>query len=390
MPAYMEGMVKLLKRAAEYHFRWTQDPDGRRFQTLWYRFGNPGMHGSRPVCSRVVFTFGADPAHEHNPRYAHAFITRREDIDTPPRRHVTMMIDENQFIRPLRFLNFGNALHDELVKGWLPDPAKIFAVDVTLFGDHRFFEHGEPGLHVLRISVLDPATSLEYRTVEENALHAIEAAAGDIPPEHLVDLMAPFQRAIRCAIEADHRWLRGQLTAELRVDGMRLANGQMIRSGADEISFLMNPMAHLRRGVPQSAGGQFPMAQVAAFKKAMTRLREADVGAAGVSWSNRFPEFDRALETRRRVVQEEGRDAQAFADLALSVARTDLDTALDRGNRAQITRARNLRDRAVAKAAMTRTMWEQRDGWLQGCTAALRDVQPRERIRALLRVRREQ
>ena len=386
----MEGMVKLLKRAAEYHFRWNQDPDGRRFQTLWYRFGDPGMHGYRPVCSRVVFTFGADPTHEHNPRYAHAFITSRDDIDTPPRRHVTMIIDENQFRRPLRFLNFGNALHDELVEGWLPDPAKIFTVDVMLFGDHRFFEHGEPGLHVLRFSVLDPATALDYRIVEQDALHAIEAAAGDIPPEHLLDLMAPFQRSIRCAIEAEHRWLRGQLTAEFRVDGMRLANGQMIRCGADEISLLLNPMAHRRRGVPQSAGGQFPMDQVAAVKKAMTRLRETDAGAAGVIWSNRFPEFDCALETRRRVAQEEGRDAQALADLELSIAKADLETAVNRGNRAQITRARNLYNRAGANAAMTRTMWEQRDRWLQGCTVALRDVQPKVRIRAVLRVRRQQ
>ena len=385
----MEGMVKLLKRAAEYHFRWNQDSDGWRFQTLWYRFGDPGMHGYRPVCSRVVFTFGADPTHEHNPRFAHAFITRRTDIDTPPRRHVTMKIEEYQSRRPLRFLNFGNALHDELVEGWLPDPAKNFSVDVTLFGDHQFFEHGEPGLHVLRISVLDPAMALECRTVEQDALNAVETAAGDIPPEYLMDLMAPFQRSIRCAIEADHRWLRGQLTAEFRVEGMRLANGQMIRSGADEISLLLNPMAHQRQGVPRAADWQVPLDQVAAIKKAMRRLRETDAGAAGMSWSNRFPEFDCALETRRRVVQEEGRDAQALAELELSVAEVDLDTALDRGNRAQITRTRNLRNRAAAKAAMTRTMWEQRDGWLQGCTAALRGVQPKERVRALLRVRRE-
>ena len=88
-----EGMLSLLSRAGDYHIRWNTDPEtGSRFRSLWYQFGEKGMYGRREVKSKVVFSFGADPGHERNPRYAHAFITRRGDIGSLPRRSVTMAL----------------------------------------------------------------------------------------------------------------------------------------------------------------------------------------------------------------------------------------------------------------------------------------------------------
>ena len=139
----VEGMVKLLDRAGEYHIRWNTDPDVGRFRTLWYRFGNALADGHKDTLCRVVFSFGADPGHDRHPRYAHAFITRRGNIGAPPHRSATMIFDGGEFDRPLGFLNFGNALHDELIEGWLPDANELRFVDVVLFDDHAFFEKGK-------------------------------------------------------------------------------------------------------------------------------------------------------------------------------------------------------------------------------------------------------
>ena len=70
----IEGTVKLLERAGDYHIRWNSDPEtGNRFRSLWYRFGEFGEDWNREILAKVIFSFGADPSQEHHPRHAHAF-----------------------------------------------------------------------------------------------------------------------------------------------------------------------------------------------------------------------------------------------------------------------------------------------------------------------------
>jgi ATP-dependent helicase HepA len=101
----IRNQIRLLGKAGEYHLRSPSDPEtGRRFQTLWYRFGERGVYGHKPVTARVVFTFGADPARERHPRHAYAFITRRGDIGSPPRRDVLLELEYEKVRRPLHFV----------------------------------------------------------------------------------------------------------------------------------------------------------------------------------------------------------------------------------------------------------------------------------------------
>ena len=227
-------------------------------------------------------------------------------------------------------------------------------------------------------------------SVEQLALRELVQAAGDMPPDRLVALMKPFARTIRCALEADVRWLRGQLTADLRVDGLKHVGGRWVRSRAEEVGLLLNPMTHNRPGVPRSSDWQLSEGDHRIIQAVLTRLREQDPGVAGTVWSDRFPEFDSALEARRSVVQEEGRDARALAALELADAESALRSAMERSHPALITRAENTRNQAAAIVEMTRVVWEQRDAWLLRCGTAIRAVQPRERIKAVMRVRREQ
>ena len=384
----VEGMVKLLTRAKEYHIRRNEDSNVKWFQTLWYRFDDFVVYGQKEVVSKVVFSFGADPAHDRHPKNAHAFITRRGDIGTPPHRSVTMTLDRNEFRRPLRFLNFGNALHDELVEGWLPDGGDTRFVAVNLFDDHAFFEHGNVGVHLLRFALLDTASILMSDSVENDAMIAIMEGADALPRETMMDQVHAFKRAVRCAIEADLRWLRGQLAAEFCIQGMRYAEEHWTQVGADAVSALLDPMAHGQRGIPQSSEWLPSQEQRVAALETLHRLRTADVDMAGECWSHRFPAFGRALETRRYVVKEDGQDAQELARLELAETESRLQVAQDRGNRGQTTRAERQRNEAAAVARMTRTMWQQRDAWLRDCSAEVRAIRPRERMTIMLHVQR--
>jgi ATP-dependent helicase HepA len=381
-----EGMLKLLKKSGDYHIRWKSDLEGGSgFQTLWYQFGERGMYGQRDVLARVVFSFGADPGHERSPRHAHAFITRRGDIGTPPRRSVTMSVGSDRVRRPLRFLSFGDALHDELVSGWLPNRDKLLAMDVGFFDDHDFWKHGAPGLYVLRICIMDPASVLLAQGVEERSLKMISLGAARTSPERLPSLIQPFAEATRSAIEADVRWLRAQLAATMNLQARRRVQEQWVTADAEETKALLNPLAHGGNGVPPAVERRASHELTTAANEELSRLREADTAAAPAAWGHRLPEFEDALRARLLVVREEGYDAIALASEELRRSEDALAVAVERGNRGQITRAENTRDSAADTLRMTEVFWQQRCGWLQECEQGVRSVLPREYLTALLR-----
>ena len=185
-------MLKLLARTKDYAIRLKEDPYGGKFRSLWYQFGPPGIYGVRDVLSKVVFSFGQDPGTERSPKHAHAYITRRGDITSPPKRHVTLTFDEQRFRRPLHFVSFGNALHDEIVAGWQPNSAETYLADIYLSGDHPFYGYGETGIYIVRLSVLDPASCLQAATVVERALGAIFEASVRVSSNRSTTLMLPL------------------------------------------------------------------------------------------------------------------------------------------------------------------------------------------------------
>lgn len=385
----LEGMLKLLDCAGDYHIRRNTDAETRtRFQTLWYRFGEQGMYGQRAVRTRVVFSFGADPAHERSPRHAHAFITRRGDISAPPQRSVTMALDQEHVRRPLRFLNFGSALHDELIRGWMPQGRGLTALEVMYFGDHDLWKHGTPGLYLVRLTTLDAADALLERDVEARALESAARAATRSASERLPGLMIPFAKEARCAIEADVRWLRAQLSASMMLDVQRRHRGGWGRVDAEEAVALLNPMAHPRNGVPRASELQATGEILNHARIELARLRGTDAEAARSQWSHRFPHFAVALEARLSVIEEEGRDAVALAAEELHRAEEVLRAALERGNRAQITRAENARDAVADTLDMTCAFWGERVYWLRECEGLVRAVLPREQIAALIRAQK--
>ena len=385
----MEGMLKLLRRSDEYTFKLNNDPDGGTFRSLWYRFGVWGINGKPEILSKVVFSIGADPGSERHPRHAHAFITRRGDIATPPKRHVTITFqDGDKSRRPLHFVNFGNSLHDELVSGWLRNETHKFWGEVDLPSSHAFFEHGAVGPYMIRVSVLDPASWLMSNDIADRALRAIAEASTRCSKERFVDLMRRFSRAVRCAIEADIRWIRGHFTAEFLVQGLRVRQSRWAVASLDEISALLNPIDHESYEIPPSRPWQPTQQERSSVNRVLERLRSSDQEKARGHWSRLLPRFEEALESRLHVVREEARDATELATIEAVKAESALSLARDRGIRAQITRASNTYHAKVDFADMARVLWKQREIWLAQCRTAVYQTIPKERLTAVLGVRR--
>ncbi len=380
----MEPMFRLLGKAEEYHVHSNTDPDtGKKFRTLWYRFSEHRMYGHKPITAQVVFSFGADPSHERHPRHAHAFITRRGDVGSPPRRDVMMALEDGHERRPLRFANFGDQLHDEIVDGWARQVVAQ-VLDVTYLDDHELWKHAEPGWFLLRMSVLDPAEVLAHQRTLEETKCAVAAAMTRSSNEQLIELVAPFSQAANCALESDARWLRAALTpaTNLRVRS-ETANGwqDVTQQG---ISALINPMAHRRDGLPRARA----IAEADATVKAeLDRLR-ADEKCGGSLWASELPAFASELRARLRIVAEEARDALELARHKVTRAEAALVDARERGNRSQITRAEKFRDAAVDVAAMSEVYWELREAWLRNCAATLIKLRPRKQLVAAIRARR--
>lgn len=383
----LEGMLRLLGQAEDYSIRWNPDPTGWWFRSLWYRFGDRGMYGSREVHSRVVFSIGADPSKQRSPKHAHAIITRRGDIDPLPRRFVTMTLEDNEVAkRPLHFVSFGNVLHDELVNGWLSDEVELFAMNVALPEHHAFYEVCDPGIYVIRLAVLDPASCFHAASILETSLRAIERVADGMSSKRIAKEWPKCKRTMQCALEADIRWIRGQVAAVLDLHGLKLEGQNLVSVGLKAISALLNPTDHKSRSIPPSKAWPLTEKLGRFIDDALRGVRSGDDRAAASYWSPRFSALGKALDARVFVVREEARDDIQLAEAELEKARSALTVARDRGNLGQITRTTNERAAAKTIVNMTKTMWKQREKWLAQCRTEVRTIRPEERLIAVLRV----
>ncbi len=381
----LEPFFRLLNRANEYSFRLNKDSEtGTAFWTLWYSFGLPGLYGRRPVLSRVIFPFGADPSTETHPRHSHAFITRRSEIGMPPRRDVILQLGQDKFRRPLHFANFGDALHDELIDGWSSGSAALRAVEVKYFNSHKLWKYALPGWVLVRMSVLDPADALSVSSAIDRVERTLAEAVARSPIEDLPRLVAPFSRAARCALEADARWLRAVLISATTVIARAKVNDAWQDLSSDGVVALLNPMAHPDKGLPSATKieGIDPTI-VAEFD----RLRSVERNGGQV-WCVEWPSFLAELHARLRVVTEEAADAVFLAQRAVERAEAALADAMVRGNRAQVTRAERNLVAAFDIAALTDVYWDCRAGWLRDCEKKVADLRPQTRLKAAIHARR--
>jgi hypothetical protein len=374
-------MISLLQAANEYHIRWNTDPaGGRRFRSLWYVFGDREFYGGKHVESKVVFSFGADPSSERHPKHAHCFITRRSDLQTPPRRHVNLSIGDETTKRPRRFLNFGDALHDELVKGWLPAPNQILLADVTFFERPDFWTDFSSGLYLVDVAQLDPQ-SLIGQDVLSDVLAKVASEAADLSAE-------PVVKALEAALEADRRWLTSILRGDLLLDISRWI-GKEWRAVDNRIaSKLLSPLRRREQRAPRGEELSLPDDMEEAIEDELERLQDRRKSRSREAWSHRIPILASDISMRVAILEAEAQEEGANLAAEVQDAVDRLRAAEERGNPGLITRAKNELARARARSSVVAAAWEARIDWLHGIGRELTSVEPERKMSALINVRR--
>jgi hypothetical protein len=153
----------------------------------------------------------------------------------------------------------------------------------------------------------------------------------------------------------------------------------------DVVTALVNPSAHDREGLPHAFAAT-DSTTIADADRELEQLR-LDEAVGREVWSPSLPTFRAALSARARAVVEEARDATDLAGRELARAEAAVADAMERGNRAQITRAENLRDAAFDVARMTEVYWRKREAWLLSAEEALSIQRPRELLHAVIHAR---
>ena len=377
----LEPLISLLQAANEYNVRWNIDPeDRRRFRSLWYVFGDRGFYGGRHVESQVVFSFGADPSSDRHPRHAHCFITRRADLETPPRRHVNLTIGDEKTKRPRRFLNFGDALHDELIRGWIPASDRTLLADVTFFEASDFWSDFSPGLYLIDVAQLDP-TCLIGEDVLVALLAQLDSEAADLTAQ-------PVVKALESALEADRRWLSSILRGDLRSDIFRWIGNEWRVVDGRAASKLLNPLRRHDQRAPEGRDLALPDYIEDATKSELERLENRRKSHSREAWSHRIPTLASDLSIRIAILEAEAKDEAANLAAKVDDAISKWRTAQQGDNPGLITRAKNEVTRARERARVVAAASEARIEWLNRITRELTSVEPERKMSALIHVRR--
>jgi ATP-dependent helicase HepA len=372
-----EGMIKLLACAKEYTIFSKGDAYRGHFQTLWYTFGERGFSGRREILSQVVFPVGADPAQNPSPAGAHAFITRREAIRTPPLRHVEIGFAGKPVRRPLHFLGFGNLLHDELVRRWAARMQPVSPVMQVVFPtEHPVGTLTGCRLFLVRLSLLDAAGAIPEETLRRDHRGRMRDVVAGASPEKTKELLTPFMQRLDRELEADIRWIRSQLTAQLWLDGLRHDGAAWEAVTDDVVRDLLNPIAGGPGNIPASHEVNATSGESQAASEAVRRLEGLDTGVAGRAWSHLYPAFDAALDLRIATARVEAADADALARARLEDAEHRLETARERGMPGQITRATSGRGEALQLLELCELLGRARLAWLENCRGAVRSLPP--------------
>jgi len=384
-----EGMLKLLKTAGEYRSKTNSDCDGYKFKSLWYSYGEPGIQGVREVLSRVAFSFGPDPFLTRSPENAFCYITKRGQIDAPPRRTVELVVDDRAVHRPLRFLSFGDQLHDELIERWLPVLSEHAGgvIEIALLPTHPFFEEvPQSGAIAVRITELDPIEVLKPR---DEVRRSMEAVTSEIRKSGRVsELILPFIARVRCALEADSRWLSHQLQTVFALRGVRKTPGGWEAVPSEALSALLNPLLTDNSALSTASALPFNAGSQQLVEEGFGILRDGDHLAAGLEWESVRAPFLKSVESRIEVLTRERNDDVAVCTFEVQEAAERSKAAAQKGNKAQVARADIEYGLAADRLAMAGAYWDRRLDWLGRCASDVFEVKPRELVAQIIRVQR--
>ena len=383
----VEGWMWLLRKAGEYEFRFgLRDAENAasRFSTLWYSYGSPlAWRQGREVRSQVLLTdsTGVDnPQLQRSPSNAIAYFTRRRDIEQPPRREVYMSVGSSRYRRPLHFLNHGDPLHEDLLAGWLCMVDKVpQRIALELPSDHQALSLSGPGLHAVRVVVIDPATCLpgqgpgqDYREI----ITRVASTATLLTAEQRVRVLKPLADKLTAAIEADVRWVRGLLPTMLLVSASRHDGDKWYTVSEDVVDALLNPYSANSAHPPVSRRWTPKPDQEDTIVEAFRALANRQALEAKNTWSTRLANLDREIERRCYIVAVEDKDSSLVHMSRIAEAKGRVEAARATGVRLSIGRAQSAYNAEADTAAFEESAGVERLNWLRAVEHTARSPSP--------------
>lgn len=379
----LEGWIDLLRRMDEYRILTSREdgPAGARrwFKTFWYRFDEWG-HRQRRLLSRVILGGGLpDPGIDPRVRNEVPFITRRGELDYPPRSSITIDYDGDRRIKPLTFLDHGAVLHEELVTCWerfARSGQLATEFEASYPQDHPIYSVLTPGEYALTVAWVDPAA---------HVLPAVDEAAAAALDRTDLDFLLQVRRALYAAHEADARWIRALLPAQLMAHLERLR-----RDGAEQLPeehawLLLNPYVGPRERAHDLPGAWLVTPRhPATLQAARARAREALRARLATVWREPRERLADATKARAYVLSADHAVEQGLTARRVAAERGRLH-AIPEGARHRSIVAAQVRDAERAQQLVTFAA-QQRLRWLGELEARAAHAGPHHFVTALVRL----
>lgn len=306
----LRGWMNLMSKGRFFALgvRSDHQDDSLRFSTIWYADDPADAPFPVPDIPVPDVPRGSRWMSGHVP-----FLYRRRDLARPPRNAVHTD-DGEQGGRLLRFLDHGDALHDQLVDGFIDFSRKALGEPTKPQYRVVLFPPGHPILQLqgelLLVSVgwLDPGTSV-LPAFDPKPLEEIVAEA---PSDAQKASLAADIAAARDAWRADQRWLREHLPAALVGCASRHSGDRWVPVDRELAWEALKPFADNENEVcakSSSAGAQTPHAPI--NKGLLENIRRTQEEFAAL-WSAPLAGLEQAVSLRLLQVEAESADRRAL------------------------------------------------------------------------------
>jgi ATP-dependent helicase HepA len=208
----LEAWLRLMSMGEEYKFYYVKELDAGLFRHAFQDSDRPIRCSSDVHPSGLVETSNRSGTSEfggRDPRSSVALVTRRQQIQQPPRETVTITprFDADPKVVPLQYMNHGGLLHDDLVSSWMNDGVVRCPAHIKIrppAGHHILTAVGD-GAFLASVGWIDSAKQL---------LPNAETLLNELEQDSDNELDPLLLRHHFWAHSADTRWLRNLLPAQ--------------------------------------------------------------------------------------------------------------------------------------------------------------------------------
>ena len=293
--------LKLLQAHEIYHFHKNPDVDSPNDRTR--RFYTISQKRSQEI-GRLDRLDALEA-----PSWAPFFLTRKH-VQQPPRRFVKLQTESGPLPRTLEFLDHGSPLHEELVKKWIEEGGilnphhgqNLFSFKIHL--SMSFLPKDSTvqiGRYLLAIGQADPAFVLLGKGIEQELLSELRVA----PNESQATARERAVVQLKNDIEADVRFVRSHIPAQLPIVGKMPSGGEITEKG--QLFDLLTPVWS-KKSPPYCISMTIAQIQVPKLLSWFAERMDAEVKE---TWRVLFPDFHEAVRERLLLIEIDIQDTIA-------------------------------------------------------------------------------